>query len=108
MAWSERMNAAISYIEDNLEREIDFNQAAKLACCSLFHFQRMFLAVFEVTPSEYTRMRRLTLAARELMTKNEKIIDVSLKYGYESPEAFTRAFRNIHGFTPLRRRVQRG
>jgi AraC family transcriptional regulator len=71
MEWSERLNAALSYIEDNLESEVDFNQAAKLACCSLFHFQRMFFAVFELTPSEYTRLRRLTLAAREVMTKNE-------------------------------------
>jgi len=105
MDWSERMNAAITYIEDNLEGEVDFSEAARLACCSLFHFQRMFFAVFDVTPSEYTRLRRLTLAARELMTKNEKVIDVALKYGYDSPEAFTRAFRNVHGVNPLAART---
>jgi AraC family transcriptional regulator len=66
MEWSDRMNAAISYIEDNLTDEIDYNQAAARACCSLFHFQRMFLAIIGVTPSEYTRRRRLTLAAKEL------------------------------------------
>jgi AraC family transcriptional regulator len=105
MEWSERLNVALSYIEDNLESEVDFNQAAKLACCSLFHFQRMFFAVFELTPSEYTRLRRLTLAAREVMTKNEKIIDIALKYAYDSPEAFTRAFRNVHGISPLAART---
>jgi AraC family transcriptional regulator len=98
--WSERMNAAISYIEDNLAGEIDFSEAAKKACCSTFHFQRMFFAVNGLTPAEYARRRRLTLAARELTTANIKVIDVALKYGYDSPEAFTRAFRNLHKVTP--------
>ncbi len=100
MEWSDRMNAAIAYIEDNLAGEIDFNKAAKLACCSLFHFQRMFFAIIGVTPAEYARRRRLTLAARELSSNNSKIIDTALKYGYDSPDSFTRAFRNVHGITP--------
>lgn len=101
MEWSDRMNAAISYIEDNLAGELDFSEAANKACCSLFHFQRMFFAIIGVTPAEYTRQRRLTLAARELTTANARIIDVALKYGYDSPEAFARAFRNVHGINPL-------
>lgn len=101
MEWSERMNAAIAYIEDNLAGEIDFNEAAKRACCSLFHFQRMFFAIIGVTPAEYARRRRLTLAARELTTNGDKVIDIALKYGYDSPDSFTRAFRNAHGLTPL-------
>jgi AraC family transcriptional regulator len=100
MEWSERMNAAIGYIEDNLAGEINFNEAAKLACCSLFHFQRMFFAIIGITPAEYARRRRLTLAARELSSNNSKIIDIALNYGYDSPDSFTRAFRNIHGVTP--------
>ena len=100
MEWSERMNAAIGYIEDNLAGEIDFSEAAKKACCSLFHFQRMFFAIIGVTPAEYARRRRLTLAARELTSTNAKVIDISLKYGYDSPDSFTRAFRNVHGVTP--------
>jgi AraC family transcriptional regulator len=100
MEWSDRMNAAISYIEDNLDGEIDFSVAAEKAACSLFHFQRMFFAILGVTPAEYTRRRRLTLAARELTTGHTKVIDVALKYGYDSPEAFSRAFRQIHGITP--------
>jgi AraC family transcriptional regulator len=100
MEWSDRMNASISYIEDNLAGEIDFNVAAEKAACSLFHFQRMFFAIIGVTPAEYTRRRRLTLAARELTTSSVKVIDVALKYGYDSPEAFSRAFRNVHGINP--------
>jgi AraC family transcriptional regulator len=100
MEWSERMNTAIGYIEDNLAGEIDFSEAADKACCSLFHFQRMFFAIIGVTPAEYTRQRRLTLAAKELITTNDKVIDIALKYGYDSPEAFTRAFRNVHGINP--------
>jgi AraC family transcriptional regulator len=100
MDWSERMNAAIGYIEENLAGEIDFNEAAKKAACSLFHFQRMFFAIIGVTPAEYARRRRLTLAARELTSTNSKVIDIGLKYGYDSPDAFTRAFRNVHGVTP--------
>jgi AraC family transcriptional regulator len=100
MEWSDRMNAAISYIEDNLDGEIDFSKAADKACCSLSHFQRMFFAIIGVTPAEYARRRRLTLAARELMTNTAKIIDIALKYGYDSPEAFSRAFRNVHGINP--------
>ena len=100
MVWSERMTAAIDYIEDNLEGDIDFNTAADKACCSPFHFQRMFFVVTEVTPAEYVRRRRLTLAARDLSSGRMKVIDVAVKYGYDSPDAFTRAFRNLHGITP--------
>ncbi len=100
MEWSERMNTAISYIEDNLAGEIDYRIAAEKACCSLFHFQRMFMVIMGITPAEYVRVRRLTLAARELTSDNAKVIDIALKYGYDSPDSFTRAFRNVHGITP--------
>ncbi|MGD1119845.1 MAG: AraC family transcriptional regulator [Dehalococcoidales bacterium] len=105
MEWSARMNTAIAYIEDNLAEEIDFNEAAKRACCSLFHFQRMFMVVIGFTPAEYVRRRRLTLAARELTSTDSKIIDLALKYGYDSPDSFTRAFRNVHGITPVAARA---
>ena len=100
MEWSERMNAAISYIESNLDGDIEYKAAAKLACCSLFHFQRMFMVILGVTPAEYARKRRLTLAARDLISTDEKVIDIAMKYGYEAPDSFTRAFRNVHGITP--------
>jgi AraC family transcriptional regulator len=100
MEWSERMNTAIGYIEDNLAGEIDYTEAAKKACCSLFHFQRMFMVIIGATPAEYARKRKLTLAARELASTDAKVIDIALKYGYDSPDSFTRAFRNVHGITP--------
>ncbi len=100
MEWSERMNAAVEYIEENLAGEIDFNEAAKRACCSTFHFQRIFFTINDLTPAEYARRRRLTLAARELSSSNARVIDIAIKYGYESPDSFTRAFRNLHGVTP--------
>ena len=100
MEWSGRLNAAIDYIESNLAEEIDINEAAKIACCSQYHFQRMFFAIIGITPGEYIRQRRLTSAARELAIGNEKVIDIALKYGYKSPNAFTRAFRNMHGINP--------
>jgi AraC family transcriptional regulator len=100
MEWSDRMNAAISYIEDNLDGNLDFSEAASQACCSLFHFQRMFFVIMGYTPAEYVRKRRLTLAARELTSGSARIIDLAVKYGYDSPDSFTRAFRNVHGVTP--------
>jgi AraC family transcriptional regulator len=101
MEWSERMNAAIEYIEDNLAGEISFAEVAKRSCCSSFYFQRMFFAIIGVTPAEYTRRRRLTLAAKDLTSTNSKVIDVALKYGYDSPDSFSRTFRNFQGINPL-------
>ena len=100
MDWSERMNAAVDYIEENLTGELDFNKAAEKAACSSFHFHRMFFAIISVTPAEYVRRRRLTLAATELSSGGKKVIDIAMNYGYDSPDAFTRAFRNMHGVTP--------
>ncbi len=100
MDWLEKMNGAISYIEENLDNEIDFEQVAKIACCSTYHFQRMFSFIVDVPLSEYIRRRRLTLAAFELQNSSIKIIDLALKYGYDSPNSFTRAFQNLHGVTP--------
>ncbi len=100
MDWLERMNGAISYIEDNLDNEIDFEEIAKIACCSTYHFQRMFSFIVDVPLSEYIRRRRLTLAAFELQNSSIKIIDLALKCGYDSPNSFTRAFQNLHGITP--------
>lgn len=100
MGWLDRLRASIDYFEENLHGEIDFNEAAKKAFCSVFHFNRMFTILTDVTAVEYVRRRRLTLAAQELMCENTKIIDIALKYGYESPDAFTRAFQKIHGVSP--------
>lgn len=100
MEWSERMSAAINYIEANLSDKIDMNIAAEKALCSSFHFQRMFYVVIGISLGEYIRRRRLTLAATELSFGTNKVIDVALKYGYDSPTAFSRAFHQVHGISP--------
>ncbi len=100
MDWLKKMNGAISYIEENLSENISYGEIARIACCSEYHFQRMFSFITDVSLAEYIRRRRLTLAALELQSSNIKVIDLALKYGYESPEAFARAFRNLHGVSP--------
>ena len=100
MDWIERLNNAINYIEEHLEDEVNYEEIAKIACCSTFHFQRMFSYMANVPLSEYIRRRRMTMAAVDLQNGNEKVIDIALKYGYSSPTAFNRAFQSIHGITP--------
>lgn len=99
------MNEAIKYIEENLTNEIDFKEVARLAYCSEFHFKRMFSFLAGATLSEYIRRRRLTLAAFELKDSNVKVIDIAIKYGYNSPDSFARAFQNLHGLTPSEARI---
>ncbi|EJR68519.1 hypothetical protein IIO_00047 [Bacillus cereus VD115] len=94
------INAAMCYIEDNLTNEIDFKEVARLALCSEYHFKRMFSFLAGISLSNYIRCRRLTLAAFELKNSNIKVIDVAIKYGYNSPDSFARAFQNLHGITP--------
>ncbi|WP_121613555.1 AraC family transcriptional regulator [Mesobacillus foraminis] len=98
------MNDAMQYIEENLMNEIDYKVVARLAHCSEYHFKRMFSFLAGITLSEYIRRRRLSLAAFELINSNIKIIDVAIKYGYHSPDSFTRAFHNLHGVTPTEAR----
>ncbi|MFF2890138.1 effector binding domain-containing protein [Paenibacillus sp. NPDC057967] len=101
MDWLERMNSAMDYVETHLTETIDYDQVAQIACCSTYHFQRMFPFITDVPLSEYIRRRRLTLAAFELQNSGVKVIDVAYKYGYESPEAFSRAFKKLHGVMPM-------
>jgi AraC family transcriptional regulator len=101
MKWLDRMNKAMDYIERNLAEEISYAKLAQITCCSTYHFQRMFSFLTGIPLSEYIRRRRLTLAAFDLQTSNIKAVDVAIKYGYESPEAFSRAFKNLHGVMPM-------
>lgn len=100
MEWIEKLNSAINYIENNLADEIDTEEAARIAVCSAHHFQRMFPYIAGVTLSEYIRRRKMTLAAFELLSSNIKVIELAMKYGYESPTAFNRAFQGVHGVSP--------
>ena len=100
MEWIERLNRAMVYIEENLDGEIDVAQLGQIACCSAYHFQRMFGYMAGVPLAEYIRRRRMTLAAADLQGGQQKITDVALKYGYASPTAFNRAFQSVHGAAP--------
>jgi len=104
MDWQERMNRAITWIEAHLTQEIEWEDAAREAACSLFHFLRMFEVITGLTAGDYVRRRRLSLAAMELASDDAKIIDLALRYGYESPDAFTKAFRKLFGCTPTEAR----
>ncbi|WP_193750880.1 AraC family transcriptional regulator [Bacillus coahuilensis] len=95
-----RLNDCITYIEGNLEGEIGVEELAKLAFTSKYQFQRTFTMLTGYSVAEYVRKRRLTLAAQELMSPNVKVIDVALRYGYETPESFSKAFRKAHGVSP--------
>ena len=99
------MNDAMMYIEDNLTNEIDFKMVARIAQCSEYHFKRMFSFLAGIPLSEYIRRRRLSLAALELNSSDIKIIDAAMKYGYNSPDSFSRAFQNLHGITPSEART---
>lgn len=100
MDWLTGIQNAINYIEEHLTEEIDYEEVAKEAACSNFYFQRIFGILCGISLGDYIRNRRLTLAGDELSASDDKVIDIALKYGYESPESFTRGFARFHGVTP--------
>ncbi len=100
MDWVKQLNESISYIEENLDGKISYETISKIAMCSVYNFQRMFSYIADTPLSEYIRNRRLTMAAFDLLNSDLRIIDISAKYGYESQDAFSRAFRNFHGVLP--------
>lgn len=100
MDWIQGIQKAIDYIEENITEKIDYEEVAKRAYSSSFHFQRVFGIMCGFTLGEYIRRRRLTLAGNELLRKNMKVIDIAFKYGYETPESFSRAFYKFHGIMP--------
>jgi len=94
------LNAAMRYIEQRLFDVIDFTEVARIACCSEYQFRRMFSYLADMALNEYIRKRRLSIAAGLLQTSEEKIIDISLRCGYESPDAFGKAFQAMYGVSP--------
>ena len=100
MNWIQGIQNAINYVEANITEEIDFEEVAKQAYSSSFHFQRVFGILCGVSLGDYIRMRRLSLAGEELSKGNAKIIDIAVKYGYDTPESFSRAFTRFHGIAP--------
>jgi AraC family transcriptional regulator len=105
MSFAYDFESAIEYIEENLTNDIDFNMVATKAKCSSYHFQRMFSSLIGIPLSEYIRRRRITLAAIEIQNSDTNIIDIALKYGYDSHSSFTRAFQLIQGVTPSKARI---
>ena len=94
------LNDTLEYIEEHLLDEIDLNQVDRIAGSSNYHFQRMFTYLAQISLHEYIKRRRLSLAAIDCIHTNERILDIALKYGYQSNDSFTRAFVGFHGITP--------
>lgn len=104
MALVQSLQKAIDYMETNLQNEVSIEAIAQQANVSPFHFQRMFMIMTDLSVGEYLRRRRLTMAAQQLLNTDCKIIDLAYDYGYETPEAFTKAFRKQHGVSPSQAR----
>jgi AraC family transcriptional regulator len=96
----ERLNEAMAYVERHLDERIDVTELARIALTSEYHFRRMFSALAGMPLSEYVRRRRLTIAAAEVAAGERTLLDIAVRHGYGSTEAFTRAFRAMHGVGP--------
>ena len=105
MDWITGLQKAIDYIEAHLTEDIDYEKVAAESFSSSYHFQRVFSILCGYTLGEYIRMRRLSLAGAELANGNEKVIDISVKYGYDSPDSFAKAFQKFHGISPSKARI---
>ncbi|HWL13175.1 MAG TPA: AraC family transcriptional regulator [Ureibacillus sp.] len=109
MSWVDSIQKAIDYIEQNLlDTDLSIEHIAKACNSSAFHFQRIFSILTEITVGDYIRRRRLTLAAQDLINTKDKIIDIAYKYGYETPESFSKAFRKQHSLSPKEARKKLG
>lgn len=104
MDWITGIQQAVDYIEAHITEDIDYEQVARESFSSSYHFQRVFSILCGYTLGEYIRNRRLTLAGIEIASGNARIIDVAAKYGYESPDSFTKAFQRFHGVVPSQAR----
>lgn len=100
MDWIMGLQRAIDYIEEHLDEELDYEEIAKKSYSSSYHFQRVFSILCGYTLGEYIRGRRLTLAGEALASGKYKVIDAALKYGYENPDSFAKAFQKFHGIPP--------
>jgi AraC family transcriptional regulator len=101
MDWINRMNEAINYVESHLSDQISTDAISKIMACPFTVFQRSFIQITDISLGEYIRYRKLSCAAYDLQNTDDKIIDISLKYGYESSDAFRVAFKRMHGVTPI-------
>lgn len=100
MDWIKSFQKSIDYIEEHITEPMQIEDIAAQMNISTFYYQKIFLILCGFTVGEYIRKRRLTLAGCELIATDEKIIDIAMKYGYDTPEGFSRAFVRFHGLTP--------
>ena len=91
---------AIEYMEEHLLEDINYEDVARQVYMSSYHFHKTFSMITGITPNDYIRNRRMSLAAQELSFSTAKVIDIAYKYGYDSPESFTKAFSRFHGVSP--------
>ena len=105
MDWVTGIQNAINYIEDNITEDLDYESIAKKSFASSFHFQRVFNTLCGYTLGEYIRNRRLSLAGMDLAADKDKVFNIALKYGYDNPESFAKAFQKFHGITPSQARA---
>ncbi|MFF9202147.1 GyrI-like domain-containing protein [Streptomyces sp. NPDC014986] len=96
----ERLNQALEYIECRLDQDVEVEELARVAATSEYHLRRMFSALAGMPLSEYVRRRRLTLAGAEVLAGRGTLLEIAVRYGYSSGEAFARAFRAMHGVGP--------
>ncbi len=100
MEWIAAMQQAISYMEEHLMEEISYEDVARHVHTSSYEFHRAFSFLSGMTANAYIRNRRLSLAGREIVETDARITDIALKYGYDTPESFTKAFTRFHGVAP--------
>ncbi|MER7763186.1 AraC family transcriptional regulator [Streptomyces sp. NPDC097619] len=96
----ERLNRALDHLEARLDQEVDIAEVARIAAVSEYHFRRLFAALAGMPLPVYVRRRRMTLAGGEVLAGEDTLLDIAVRYGYGSGEAFARAFRSVHGIGP--------
>ncbi|SMP59842.1 AraC family transcriptional regulator [Anoxynatronum buryatiense] len=106
MEWTKALKESIEYIEQNILSDVSLESLSKHVHISPFYFQKAFNIMTGYTIGEYIRNRRLYLAALDLIEKDDKVIEVAYRYGYETPESFSKAFSRFHGLSPMKLRKQ--
>lgn len=100
MQWVDRMNRVMDYLETHLTEEMDTEEISRIMACPYSVFQRSFAPITGIQLSEYIRRRRLSCAAYDLQNTQQRVLDIAVKYGYDSADAFAAAFKRMHGLTP--------
>ena len=101
MDFTVQINKVVDYIENHLLEKNDYESLAKIACCSVYNLQRIFSSVANISIADYIRRRRMSLAAEDIIKTDMNILDIALKYSYDTPESFTRSFQAIYNQTPV-------